>query len=236
MLASRLLCGVERQKAPLVRLEYEYNMKKINLHAHSTWSDGSGTIVEMTQAYEQLGFAASVITDHDYMIKNQSAILDQREEIKALNAAGTFAIPIIQGCEITLHYEEEAVLFGQEAIDHWFSLSQRIYRPGMFDQFEHALIWVHPRLSSKYTVLDDDRFLSGFHGFEIENWGKPVFADEDGNEDIDRINEIKEMIQYQPYRNSDAHSVNMLEWSYNTIEQAIQNEDDLIRWIRSRRL
>ncbi len=212
-------------------------MKKINLHAHSRWSDGSGTIEEMTNEYERLGFVASIITDHDYMIKDKAALDQQREEIKQLNASRKFSIPIIQGCEITLEYGEEAVLFGELAIDHWFSLkTKRTYEPQMFDDFNHAIIWAHPRASHEDALLEDIKFLSSFHGFEIENAWNPVFMEASNKNDSDRLHQIKNHIRYEPYRNSDAHVVSMIERAYNKINRDIKDESDLIDWIRSRKI
>ncbi len=211
------------------------NMKKINLHAHSRWSDGSGTIEEMTNEYERLGFVASIITDHDYMIEEKPALDEQRKEIRHLNASGKFSIPIIQGCEITLEHGEEAILFGELAIDHWFSIkTDQTYEPRMFDDFNHAIIWAHPRASYEDALLEDIKFLSSFHGFEIENAWNPVFMGDNDKNDSDRLNLIKNHIRYEPYRNSDAHFVSMIEKSYNKINSAIKDENALIDWIRSR--
>ena len=40
----------------------------INLHAHTRWSDGSGTISSMAQVAKERGMPALVISDHDYML------------------------------------------------------------------------------------------------------------------------------------------------------------------------
>lgn len=212
-------------------------MNKIDLHAHSMWSDGSGTIEEMTTEYERLGFIASIITDHDYMIKDKYVIDKQREEIKELNESSKFSIPIIQGCEITLTYGEEAILFGEKAIDHWFTIiDKKEYEPGMFDDFNHAIIWVHPRIYEKYSLIENAKFLSSFHGFEIENGGKHIFSENYKDNGIDKINKIQEFIKYEPYKNSDAHSVRMIKSSCNEIDRDITNEKDLIDWIKSRKI
>ena len=42
---------------------------KVDLHAHTTRSDGENTPEEMIARYEELGFDAVAITDHDKLTK-----------------------------------------------------------------------------------------------------------------------------------------------------------------------
>ena len=52
------------------------NYSRINLHAHTKYSDGSGTIMEMAKECQRVGMQACVITDHDYMLMNRDPMQD----------------------------------------------------------------------------------------------------------------------------------------------------------------
>lgn len=70
-------------------------MELIDLHIHSTFSDGSYTPEEIMQMAAQKGIVALAITDHDTI-----AGLDDAEK-----AAGKYRIEFMPGMEITAQYE-----------------------------------------------------------------------------------------------------------------------------------
>ena len=74
------------------------------LHAHSTWSDGAFSILEMAQKAAETGFAWFAICDHSEVATyahglDASRVRKQWAEIDALNAKGLAGIPILKGIE-----------------------------------------------------------------------------------------------------------------------------------------
>ncbi len=77
-----------------------------DLHLHSTWSDGAGTILEMAQAGHALGYEFMAICDHSggLTIANgltPERIRAQRAEIESL--AGEAPLQLLAGSEVEVH-------------------------------------------------------------------------------------------------------------------------------------
>ena len=86
---------------------------KINLHAHTIFSDGYNSPLRMGMTAKKLGFSALVITDHyrnnaPYSSYNFSLCQDACREVREI-------IPVILGMEIMVE-GAEMLLFGGEAI------------------------------------------------------------------------------------------------------------------------
>jgi DNA polymerase (family 10) len=74
------------------------------LHAHSTWSDGAFSILEMARKAAETGFAWFAICDHSEVATyahglDAARVRAQWAEIDALNASGEAGIPILKGIE-----------------------------------------------------------------------------------------------------------------------------------------
>ncbi|MFL6243982.1 MAG: PHP domain-containing protein, partial [Acidimicrobiia bacterium] len=63
----------------------------IDLHSHSTMSDGTDSPTRVVQLAGEAGLSALALTDHD--------TLDHVPEARA--AAGAFAVRLVPGCEIS---------------------------------------------------------------------------------------------------------------------------------------
>ena len=67
---------------------------KGNLHTHTCWSDGTGTVAEMATAAKDRGYRYLAITDHSRGLKiarglSEERLFDQGKEIQAVNGALT---------------------------------------------------------------------------------------------------------------------------------------------------
>ena len=85
-------------------------MKKVNLHAHTRYSDGHNTIEEMVEEYQRNHFSCAVITDHFYHRGSKYSIDMEsmkraREEAYQLQKKKGY--PVIVGIEHGLFKEEE---------------------------------------------------------------------------------------------------------------------------------
>jgi len=74
------------------------------LHAHSTWSDGAYSILEMAVKARESGFAWFAICDHSQAATYAHGLDPERvraqwAEVDALNASGEAGIPILKGIE-----------------------------------------------------------------------------------------------------------------------------------------
>lgn len=77
------------------------------LHAHSTWSDGKASILEMAQAAADLGMDYLVISDHSKSLGvagglDVEGLRKQREEIRAAETKLGGRIRILQGIEVEI--------------------------------------------------------------------------------------------------------------------------------------
>jgi DNA polymerase (family 10) len=77
-----------------------------DLHAHSNWSDGAGTLAEMGAAAQALGYRYLVISDHTQSLGITGGLTPdrlraQRAEIDALNREW-HDFTLLQGCELEI--------------------------------------------------------------------------------------------------------------------------------------
>ena len=83
-------------------------MKLIDLHVHSTASDGSFTPAEVTALAREAGLTAIALTDHDTV----SGVGE------ALVAAGDFPLEVVPGVELSCLYKEKEIHILGLYIDH----------------------------------------------------------------------------------------------------------------------
>lgn len=77
------------------------------LHSHSTWSDGRNSIEEMALAARERGYRVLAITDHSASLGvagglTAERLIEQREEIDAVQAKLGDSILILQGAEVEI--------------------------------------------------------------------------------------------------------------------------------------
>ena len=90
------------------------------LHAHSTWSDGKASILEMAEAAKAMGMEYLVISDHSQSLGvagglSVEDLKRQRDEIMAVQDQIGSGLKLLQGSEVeilsdaTLDYEDEVL-------------------------------------------------------------------------------------------------------------------------------
>jgi DNA polymerase (family X) len=82
------------------------------LHAHSTWSDGKNTILEMAMGAQERGWKVLAITDHSTGLGitgglSVEQILEQRLEIDAVQNKLSDSIRLLQGSEVEIKADGE---------------------------------------------------------------------------------------------------------------------------------
>jgi DNA polymerase (family 10) len=98
----------------------QFDQLRGELHAHSTWSDGKATILEMAQAALEYGMEYLVISDHSKSLGvagglSVEDLKKQKEEIAAVQAKLGSGIKLLQGSEVeilsdaTLDYEDDVL-------------------------------------------------------------------------------------------------------------------------------
>ena len=191
---------------------------KINIHAHSIFSDGFNSPYVMALKAKELGFTALVITDHfygldipEFMGKNSMRLL--RKSCKEAKEV----LPIIIGIEIPF-MGQEVLVFGEAAIS-WI-LKNGL--PTMSDMLEIkkdkdcAIILCHPG-------EDFEKACPAIDGYEHFNSGQDCFK---------RERDLGPLAELQGWCNSDAHTVDRLSRAHNIIDSKIETETDLIKYIK----
>lgn len=221
---------------------------KINLHAHSSYSDGGHTLSEMFLQYKELGFKVATFTDHYYnkpgercnISLDREKIAAQREEAKRLGRF--FNMGVICGIEIGINRLEEVVVIGEKAIDAIVDLREQRY-----DEMDDGTINIvdlleikkkhrcminlcHP--SRPYCWVEK----GGHHvldGFEYIHAGTLMFDRWRSTSDTPERKVPEEFLGKTKLCNSDAHSKSCLEWCWNEVEADIRNEHDLLGYVEN---
>ncbi len=194
---------------------------KINIHAHTFFSDGSNSPIEMAREAKRLGFTALVVTDHYYGGRHPELEITY-EKLKSYNKALREArtiLPVIRGLEVAFG-GEEFLLFGSTAIKWLLSthgLTTKADVLKMKRDHHCAIILCHPQDSHKdwVEVLD---------GYEAHNSGQDWFS---------KGRELGCLKGLQAWHNSDAHHKDWLKEGYNIVDTKIETEDALIKYIKS---
>lgn len=202
---------------------------KINIHAHSLFSDGLNSPYKMALKAKELGFSALVLTDHfygdEFSHKDQISLESLMYLKRCRSEIERDIMPVILGVEIPL-LGQEVIVFGYEAVI-------AILRNGL------------PTEESTEGLLYDLKFSSNCaivlcHPKPICNKTKNICKLIDGYEHInggfDFFKEISHGILQgkQRWCNSDAHRANDLGQCYNILDTKIKNEFDLIKYIKDK--
>ncbi len=213
---------------------------KLNLHAHTKYSDGANTMWHMADMAKKLGHVAFVATDHDYMMtpeKYEDAVRDAAQ----ITAGGFLCVAAL---EISIVYDE-AALIGTEACRAWLKAMTKAPQEGYFASRENyyqerreyqlavlhdivrvhrcALILVHPGgapIPALFQVLD---------AYEIMNSGTRWDKSE-----IDVL--AKLMPSARQVIGMDAHSSAWMRHetmsACNDVDFLAKTEEDIIRWVK----
>lgn len=206
-------------------------MNKINLHAHSRFSDGVNTISEMATMYKEMGFCCAVITDHVYRYSDDRPTdpcsLNTVKFAKACQEAETIShalnFPVFLGAEFSIGYGEEILVFGTQAVEFLLAVRDIRGEVGYKDLrearklFNSAAIMAHPMHPSIFIYEDT------IDGFELYNSGVHMFSSRPIPKNLSNLS---------PWGNSDAHVDYAIAGGYNWIEQEIKCEIDLINLIK----
>jgi len=219
-------------------------LHKLNLHCHTTFSDGNNTLEENIIAYKEFGFSSAIITDHFYPHYYDSPFSLNLEKYKlqlkeAKHLSNKYSIPIIVGIELGLR-KEEILIFNEEVIINLFktfcdkkkkdkiSLTIKILEYLLSFKEFFASILCHPTL---FDIENNQKFFyrlfSLIDGYEHFNRGHNCFSDI-------RPDLPAKLTTLTGFCNSDAHFANDLEFSFNLYNgNSIKSSEDLISWIKT---
>lgn len=209
-------------------------MYKLNLHAHSLYSDGHCSIKTMAEKYKELGFTCAVITDHLYS-SGLNGVLDtskyslnytnfMHQLIEADAVSKELNFPIILGIERTFFKSEEVLCFGAEFIKELFN---PLVDLNEFFNLKNTLngvaIIAHP-IAEKSIDMGIHDVVDGYESF---NGGCPMFGT--------YRTLPTEFEKLTAFSNSDAHGIITLDRGYNLTETPITTETELIEYIKNKR-
>ena len=194
-------------------------MYKINLHAHTMFSDGLNTPLRMALEAKEMGFSALVLTDHFYGDKFPEVSMTKEKWVlfkKACREAREI-IPVITGLEVPF-LGEEVLIFGGSTIKHILengppTKEDLVTFRGFKDT---AVILCHP--SHNYNEVAP--FVDGYEHY---NSGSDFFRD-----DRD-LGALEGMVSWC---NSDAHSAGSMDSGYNIVGTKITTESQLVKYIK----
>lgn len=213
-------------------------MIKLNLHAHTTYSDGKDSLENMALAYKNNGFICAVITDHVYSTNYHLSLNNntyQYQVYKATKLMRELNYPIICGLEISCReVGEEIILLGDVACSNFMIERERRLNDKTQIVDNYAILKEIKENHKNYTILAHafmhnpdkiDDIANIIDGFEVVNAGQYQFL----NRSIPINFENKAR-----YCNSDAHSAKQLLRCCNTLTKSvdIKNDSDLIDVLR----
>jgi predicted metal-dependent phosphoesterase TrpH len=206
---------------------------KINIHAHTFFSDGVNSPLGMALEANRLGFTALVITDHYYGETDEWCSVNV-QKMRILRRACDEAkkiMPVIIGIELSFG-GEEILTFGSAMIqdimrhrDTGNELTMELLLKWK-RRHDSAFVLCHPGKVENWVFL---RPL--LDGYEEYNSGSSMFRLELENGIVNE-REHGALTGLPGWCNSDAHQAAGLERAYNLVDSKIENETDLIRYIK----
>jgi hypothetical protein len=203
-------------------------MYKINLHAHSRWSDGSHTIRQMAEVYKDLDFSCAVLTDHVYSVGSGDHYSLNTEKFQAAcceaqSVSQDLDFPIFLGAEFGLGQFEETLVYGTQAVKFLISMRDKKGSVDYKDlriarhNFNCAAILAHP-IKPDLFVFED-----AIDGFELMNHGRSMFTRKPIPPTFKNLT---------PWSNSDAHCDYDLGLGWNIVNVDVKSEAQLINLIK----
>lgn len=206
-----------------IRSEGVKSMKyKINIHAHTIFSDGQNSPFTMALKAKELGFTALVITDHFYGHDYPEYMsIHKLDTLKKACKEAVAILPVIIGLEVPF-MGQEVLVFGGGAV----KAILRNGKPTMDEMLQLkqetgcAVILCHPSEDFELAAPAVDGFEHFNAGNDFFPVGERSFGPIEGK---------------QRWCNSDAHRVADLGSAYNIVDSKITSEPDLIRYIKKGR-
>lgn len=207
-------------------------MYRINIHAHTIFSDGANTPYRMALEAKRIGLTSLVVTDHYYgpeynigesITRNKMHLLEKAcKEAKSI-------LPVIIGLELAFG-GEEMLVFGSAVIKEILNCGEQKTAFGMETllqwkkKHDCAFILCHPGEEKNWEKL-----LPLLDGYEEFNSGDNMFKAGD-------IERSRGCLSGLPgWCNSDAHNAGSLHRGHNIVDTKIETETDLIRYIKRRK-
>jgi predicted metal-dependent phosphoesterase TrpH len=191
---------------------------KINIHAHSIFSDGINSPLGMALRAKELGFSALVLTDHFYGKKfpDVSMTSEKWYLFRKSVAEAKKVLPVITGIEVPM-LNQEVLVFGSVAVQEILKNGKPTKEEVKIIKKTHhcALILCHPgtNLNDAAELVDGfEHYNSGCNFFKERNFGP-----------LDGL---------PRWCNSDAHQKDCLGKAYNIVDTKIETEQDLIKYIK----
>jgi hypothetical protein len=228
-------------------------MGMVNLHAHSSYSDGLDSIIVMAQEYKELGHDCCVITDHVYSkpqnkedatfsmsLRSFERACSDKEAIE--NMTG---FPVIIGIELSISGYEEVCVFGRAAIRDIFEIRDNnglitIQDLKAIKSWTNCAINLcHPMNATRFINAGGHEILDGYELIHTGQYTFPKyrkFGDEHRYEpDPFDAEDPYEQFGLTALCNSDAHQARSLYRCCNVFEDTIDSEDKLIAHIHAKR-
>jgi hypothetical protein len=235
---------------------------KLNLHAHSNFSDGGFSVKRIAEKYQELGFNTLVLTDHyygmgpkkeafsrDFDSSHRKSITLDREKLNLLrrqakNITEKLGMGCIIGIEIGINKLEEVCVFGSDAIDAIFDLREERQDMGPDDTInisdlvdiraKHPCMinLCHPGRPDVWVENNGHHILDGFEYIHAGTLMFDRFKKESGKHERPIPDEMRHLIKLS---NSDAHSIECLDWNWNEVEEDIREEHHLIQYVNDKK-
>ena len=209
---------------------------KLNLHAHTRYSDGYNSLYEMVFAYKHMGYQCAVITDHHYITRDLTGYSMSADDFecalkKAASISQLLNFPVIVGCEYSFFGCEEVLCFGTEFIRALLKdddIMMHDFRR-MKEENNGACVLCHPKLrNNDFLKIGGHTLIEGYEAF---NSSAPYF------EYREIPDEFKGLLRFS---NSDAHKIEDLispdshkSGAYNAVKKKINDEIDLIDMLKN---
>ena len=206
-------------------------MALLNLHCHSTYSDGANFILELALAYKTSGHVCLCLTDHSYLLIDEEVggSIEKWDRLcaEADDISKTLDYPIIVGLEIYVRRAEEILVFGRDACRSLLTTDalngvKEFYNWYQTNKDPVALIMAHPSVrdhpSYFYLMMD---------GYETTNGGCYW-----GDEYAEKLKTFMPPPR-RAYANQDLHALFDLGCVCNEVSEdlIIKNELDLIQYL-----
>jgi len=191
---------------------------KINIHAHTIFSDGKNSPYTMALKAKELGFTALVLTDHFYGLDVPEFMGKiSMHVLRKACAEAKEILPIIIGIEVPF-MAQEVLVFGGAAIKSILQngLPTMDTMLNLKKETGCAVILCHPGDAFEITEPAID-------GFEQFNHGSDYFKNN---------RSFKTLESKQRWCNSDAHRAVDLSMAHNIVDSKIETESDLIKYIK----
>lgn len=191
---------------------------KINIHAHSIFSDGLNSPYTMALKAKELGFTSLVITDHFYG-KDYPEFMSNINmgKLKKAVSEAKEILPVIIGMEVPF-MGQEVLVFGGAAI-------KAIIEKGIPTMKELLALKKETGCVAILCHPGEDFELAApaLDGFERFNAGHDWFKNG---------RDYGPLLGMQSWCNSDAHRVVDMGRAYNLVDSKIETEGDLIQYIK----